>query len=307
MCDLLHPITFSIPRVKVLNNIPEKKKILSSIIPGRMETYIWNEFDYYNEYRSSLFAVTTLKGGWDCMRHYEIIANGCLPYFPNIEKCPKNTMFLLPKDLILESNMLFEKYVGSKAFFAGYDNSDLSIIPLDLVYDLINRFFNYMNEYLLTEKVAEYVLKKSLVSPRNILFLSSTTDWRSDYLKDLTLHGLKMLLGSKCHEYPRLEYLYTDSMRPEETLWGRGVTFGKLLDPSLHDSDLTNTIEQDISDKKYDIVIFGSYHRGMPYYDLVKKHYSPEKIILLCGEDLHNCNCHNYTGLGNHVFVRELN
>jgi len=216
-------------------------------------------------------------------------------------------MFLLPKDLILESNMLFEKYVGSKAFFAGYDNTNLESIPLEVVYNLINKFLNYMKEYLITEKVAAYVLKKSLVSPRNILFLSSITDWRSDYLKDLTLHGLKMLLGSKCHEYPRLEYLYTDSNRPERTLWGRGVTFGKLLDPSLHDSELTKTIEQDICDKKYDIVIFGSYHRGMPYYDLVKEHYSPEKIILLCGEDLHTCDYENYTGLGNHVFVRELN
>jgi hypothetical protein len=29
------------------------------------------------------------KGGWDCLRHYEIIGNGCMPYFENIEKCPK--------------------------------------------------------------------------------------------------------------------------------------------------------------------------------------------------------------------------
>ena len=114
-------------------------------------------------------------------------------------------------------------------------------------------------------------------------------------------------MGSKCHEYPRLEYLYTNSMRPKETLWGEGVTFGKLLDQSLHDSQLSETIEKDISDNKYDIVIFGSYHRGMPYYDLVKEHYSPEKSILLCGEDLHKCNCDHYTGLGNHVFVREMN
>ena len=42
------------------------------------------------------------------MRHYEIMANGCIPYFPNIEQCPPNTMALLPKHLIIEGNKLYE-------------------------------------------------------------------------------------------------------------------------------------------------------------------------------------------------------
>ena len=42
------------------------------------------------------------------MRHYEILANGCIPYFIEIEKCPKQTMFLLPKELLIEGNVLYE-------------------------------------------------------------------------------------------------------------------------------------------------------------------------------------------------------
>ena len=55
-----------------------------------------------------MFALTTKKCGWDCMRHYEILANGCIPYFPDIENCPSNTMALLPKELLLKANYLYK-------------------------------------------------------------------------------------------------------------------------------------------------------------------------------------------------------
>ena len=105
---MLNPITFSISFDKIIKTIPLKTKLLSNLIPGKLETYIYNnETDYYEEYRKSYFATTTKKGGRDCMRHYEILANGCIPYFPNIENCPINTMALLPKNLILEGNNLY--------------------------------------------------------------------------------------------------------------------------------------------------------------------------------------------------------
>ena len=44
------------------------------------------------------------------MRHYEILANACIPYFPDIELCPKNTLALFPKNLILNGNDLYKKY-----------------------------------------------------------------------------------------------------------------------------------------------------------------------------------------------------
>jgi hypothetical protein len=99
---MLNGITFSIPEEKIVKDIPNKSKLLSSLIPGNLSTYIYNnEEDYYNEYKKSLFATTILKAGWDCMRHYEILLNGCIPYFPNIENCPKNTMKLFPKSNLM--------------------------------------------------------------------------------------------------------------------------------------------------------------------------------------------------------------
>jgi hypothetical protein len=44
----------------------------------------------------------------------------------------------------------------------------------------------------------------------------------------------------------------------------------------------------------------------MPLYDLVQKYYNNDQIILLCGEDLHNCNYDKYISKGHYVFVREL-
>ena len=82
-----------------------------------------------------------------------------------------------------------------------------------------------------------------------------------------------------------------------------------LLDTELHDNEADNTIEKDIQNKKYDIVIYGSYHRGgMPLYDLIMQTYKPSEVILLCGEDVGCCNKDHiqWENKGHTVFVREL-
>ena len=38
------------------------------------------------------------------MRHYEILACGCIPIFENLENCPEKTMFNFPKEIIKETN-----------------------------------------------------------------------------------------------------------------------------------------------------------------------------------------------------------
>jgi len=102
---MLFPISFSIPKEKICENYNVKTKILSSLIPGDLSTYIYNtEEEYYNEYKTSYFAITTKKAGWDCMRHYEIMAAYSVPSFLNLEKCPERTMVYFPKKLILEFN-----------------------------------------------------------------------------------------------------------------------------------------------------------------------------------------------------------
>jgi hypothetical protein len=74
-----------------------------------------------------------------------------------------------------------------------------------------------------------------------------------------------------------------------------------------HDYESDLTIKDNILNTKYDLIIYGSYHRGMPFYDLVYRIYPPDKIILLCGEGDHNCNYIDYVNREHRVFIRELN
>ena len=99
----LLPIQFAIPADKVLKDVNTKpKNLLAPLIPGKSSTYIYtNEVDYYRMYQESIFALTYKKGGWDTLRHYEILMNGCLPIFLDIQNCPINTLKNLPKKEII--------------------------------------------------------------------------------------------------------------------------------------------------------------------------------------------------------------
>lgn len=89
-----------------------KNNILAANDPRFSNSYIFeNEFDYYQQYSRSLFATTIRKGGWDCMRHYEILKNNCLPYFPNIDKKPITTMIDYPVELQAKVNKFFKKLI----------------------------------------------------------------------------------------------------------------------------------------------------------------------------------------------------
>jgi hypothetical protein len=43
---------------------------------------------------------------WDCLRHYEILAAGSVPYFKDLDLSPKATLAHLPKALLLEGKAL---------------------------------------------------------------------------------------------------------------------------------------------------------------------------------------------------------
>ena len=301
---MLFPITFSIPEEKIYNDYDKgyikKEKVLSSLIPGDLKTYIYNtEKEYYHEYRISYFAITVKKSGWDCLRHYEIIANGCIPYFLNIEECPKNTMALLPKDLLIEANKLYLNKFENKTII------ELTEQDINEYNVLQKKIIDYTKNHLTTQKIASYILEKTnFQNAKKILVLSGNTD--TDYLRCLTLHGFKKLLGNKCHDYPRVPHIYKSNQICCKNLYGKGFSYSKLLDDNYKIKDLNKNVRKNIQNKMYDLVIYGSFHRGMPFYNLVRKNYNPNQIILLCGEDIHYCNHKDFEDIGHTVFVREM-
>lgn len=50
-----------------------------------------SETEYYADLQSSRFGITTKRAGWDCLRHYELAANGCVLCFRDLSKKPPRT------------------------------------------------------------------------------------------------------------------------------------------------------------------------------------------------------------------------
>jgi hypothetical protein len=104
------PVQFAIPEERIGTVDRKKNKPLAFIDPRDPKTYIYNdEAAYYSDYGESLFGITMKKGGWDCLRHYEIMANGCIPWFLGLEQCPALTMTFLPKFELTAAKKMLEK------------------------------------------------------------------------------------------------------------------------------------------------------------------------------------------------------
>lgn len=139
----LLPITFAFPTDKLAQPNKNKTQDYGTVIPGQLETYIFKtEQSYYEDYQKSYYGVTMKKAGWDCMRHYEILGNYCMPYFMGLEDCPKDTLANFPKELLMEARNLAENFD---------ENNFFSI--LDQVYD-------HTKQYLTTKALAQYLISK---------------------------------------------------------------------------------------------------------------------------------------------------
>jgi hypothetical protein len=142
--DRLHPINFCIPEEKVLSSVPEKSQDWGTVQPGKLETYIFDEEKpYFEDYQKSYFGLTFKKGGWDTLRHLEILMNGCIPYFPDLEKCPPETMMKFPKELILKSN---EVVASAK-------------IDMNWYKDTVNQLLDHTRKNLTTKSVVKEMLE----------------------------------------------------------------------------------------------------------------------------------------------------
>jgi len=139
----LLPITFGIPTSKLAIPNTNKTQEYATCIPGQPETYAFkSEQPYYEDYQKSYYGVTMKKAGWDCMRHYEILGNYCIPYFVGLEDCPKNTLANFPKELLLEGRELTNNFDELKYF------------------SILDELFNYTKNNLTTKNLATYILSK---------------------------------------------------------------------------------------------------------------------------------------------------
>jgi hypothetical protein len=143
----IHPISFAFPEEKISKINYTKTKEVAKTMPSQgQDTFIWNnENDYYQEYNESFFGMTWKKGGWDCLRHYEIIMSYCYPWFTDISECPPRCLTTLPKKKILNMNKFFyDKKILEKDIKFYYENMD--------------ELFEYGKKNLTTKVLASTVL-----------------------------------------------------------------------------------------------------------------------------------------------------
>jgi hypothetical protein len=134
------PISFAIPECKITTQPLDKIQEFGKIIPGQGGYIFDNESDYYGDYNKSFYGVTMKKAGWDCMRHYEVLSNRCVPYFIGLEDCPKQTLTTLPKELLLEARNIADNFEEEKYF------------------SILDELFSYTKNNLTTKHLAQYVL-----------------------------------------------------------------------------------------------------------------------------------------------------
>lgn len=89
---------FGFPSEKITKELPLKSKLFPShIVDQEVKEnvqdsgagYVFSkEGDYYDDLKASKFGITMKRGGWDCLRHYEIAANAAVMCFKNFDLKP---------------------------------------------------------------------------------------------------------------------------------------------------------------------------------------------------------------------------
>jgi hypothetical protein len=312
---MIYPLPYSIPDENIIdyNTIKDKKHIIiSDIIPGDSLTYRFgpdDEKDYNTHYQESLFAYTVKKGGWDCLRHYEIMANGCLPIFKNINKCPSTCLTSLPKSLIEEYTKKLLPY--KKNYKEIYDSYAYKILD------------HVRNNCSTSSSTKYFIEKMSHIKIKNVLLIRG--DSGVNYTREFFWIGMKRYIQSILGiavEYPKIDYLYTSYTGDKKNLHGFGFNYTCKLED---DYNFTNEeIIDKINNRFWDLVIYGKVGPdelfegsmpNLPLWDCVSKNYNKENIVFLYGGDecidltyINTYSEHiNYHETFGHCFVRELN
>tara|TARA_Y100000816_G_scaffold290687_1_gene279994 strand:- start:233 stop:1183 length:951 start_codon:yes stop_codon:yes gene_type:complete len=90
--EVILPINLEIKNQLIQKTHPNFSNFetIRDLASGHKHHIFENEDEYYSDLSKSWFGLTCKKGGWDCMRHYEIIAAGSLLLFRDYENKPTN-------------------------------------------------------------------------------------------------------------------------------------------------------------------------------------------------------------------------
>ncbi len=284
----IFPIPYAIPDEYIVDDVPEKKHIWAEVIPDFKETYRFGpnqEIEYNQMYRDSRFAFTWKKCGWDSLRHYEIIANGCIPVFRDLHKCPEKTMISFPKQIV--------------------SNAMKDLIPWKENDEYIEKYNSYVKQLLqwCRDKMSCSALAKYFIdtikytqigSTPKILFINCEPN--VNYTREFLFIGLSRLLkklNGLCISWPPIPFLYEDyPINNLQKHHGMGFGYGRRL-PAIENYN-ENYIIQSIKDKSWDYIVYAKIgvDEGKmgtiphsPLWSIVSENYNSDRIIFLNGSD----------------------
>lgn len=141
----------NVPRLCEVDNIVSmKNKFLAVCDPRNPRSYIYtDEIEYYKGYQESFFGITTQKGGWDCMRHYEIIFNACLPVFLDYDSKPASILCRWPSDLQRRANQLYLSMSSSTSW------SSTELVDYG---NLLTLFLSYAHKELISSRLGPVLI-----------------------------------------------------------------------------------------------------------------------------------------------------
>ena len=177
-------------------------------------------------YASSLYCITKKKGGWDCLRHYEILLAGCVPYFFDIGNMPRHSMVHFPHHLIRLLMQLpgvpSEDVLAARLSRNANVAIDRAVFPHGEYASLRADMLSFVESHLLCSHRASdlYGLK-----PRVFVHSQATIEKPVDYLRDLLLVGF-LELGHSVYTTFNASYIFEDfDVSSLDAPWG--VSYGR--------------------------------------------------------------------------------
>jgi FkbM family methyltransferase len=336
-----YPIQFGVFDQNLRAPIKMPHSSFAESIPGNGYGF-GDELSYYTDYFNSFYAITMKKAGWDCLRHYEILSAGSVPFFLNMKYLPPNTMRFWPRKIVSALMSLPGVDVSFNSSKTSCCDSilsatvDFNVFPVERYQRLREILHLYSSKYLTTSALARYMMTVSAnENAKRILFITDGTDCSHpnqtgyhrtvDYLDVCILHGFKLMFGQNLHVAPHEpSFMYSDfPLQDTKHLYGNGFSYSRRLSPSLKSQDRTTEwYAERIGSNYYDFIIYGvSSNEEKPFYKVVAENYAatPARILNLNGDDssLHYktpFNCLRLGGVRNQsrvhpnslMFVREL-
>jgi hypothetical protein len=162
--DSVYPTGFGIPeeRIRAINFDIKDQTIqktapsnamfgnVSELGGGFAHHKFRDEEDYYNDMQRSWFGLTCKKGGWDCLRHYEIIAAGALLLFRDYDRKPP---LCSPQDLPCFS------YSSPEQLYKLMSKLVVDNKPTEQYLDMLNKQREWLHNHGTTTARAKNIIK----------------------------------------------------------------------------------------------------------------------------------------------------